>query len=405
MKWFLLAVGCGLFMVGCRPSNRSISDNYLANRKPVEADANSPAVYSSLNQTGIKLIAEAATQSKGKSVAVSPYGLTSVLSILMNGAEGKTMDSLSSSLHLKEPRTDHLNKAQMALQDNLYRSEETPFVSHNAIFMIWPIMLVPDFRHDMADMYGADIRKVGSAGQGALNEINYWVKEKTKGRIPKILDSLDKDEMIVIANAITLDARWENEFDPSETRNAPFFTAHGEISLPTMSGGAQRGASTDDWTAAALDFRGSSLEAIFVLPNPDENVDALLQGWEADDFAKMQDGLKPSKAQISLPKFKVHQNLDIKPLLEKIGAGGLFRSPNDLRYMSVELQGDYSISQFVQETMAEFDEAGAKAASATATGIKSAAASERIAFDRPFAWFVVEKESGVILLAGTYQGD
>ena len=62
--------------------------------------------------------------------------------------------------------------------------------------------------------------------KNAVGEINSWVKDKTKGKIPQIIDNADNFWAMII-NAIYFKGAWENEFSTSLTKPDEFTNADG----------------------------------------------------------------------------------------------------------------------------------------------------------------------------------
>lgn len=62
--------------------------------------------------------------------------------------------------------------------------------------------------------------------KNAVGEINSWVKDKTKGKIPQIIDNADNFWAMHI-NAIYFKGAWENEFSTSLTKPDEFTNADG----------------------------------------------------------------------------------------------------------------------------------------------------------------------------------
>ena len=55
----------------------------------------------------------------------------------------------------------------------------------------------------------------------SANQINEWVSEKTNGKIPSIISSIDNIKMILI-NAIYYHGVWRNQFRKSNTKQETF---------------------------------------------------------------------------------------------------------------------------------------------------------------------------------------
>ena len=59
------------------------------------------------------------------------------------------------------------------------------------------------------------------------NNVNKWVQNKTNGKIKKIIDHLSPDVMMVLLNAIYFEAFWKIQFDINHTYNKEFYNIGG----------------------------------------------------------------------------------------------------------------------------------------------------------------------------------
>ncbi|GKE27231.1 serpin-ZX [Tanacetum coccineum] len=69
----------------------------------------------------------------------------------------------------------------------------------------------------------------------ASQVINAWVKKKTKGLIPSIVQASDftKDELVVFVNALYFKGAWDQPFEARKTLNKDFYLINGEkVSVP-----------------------------------------------------------------------------------------------------------------------------------------------------------------------------
>ncbi|GFU40039.1 serpin B8, partial [Nephila pilipes] len=86
--------------------------------------------------------------------------------------------------------------------------------SANAIIVNNDVDLSLKYKNDVQDCYHASIRKMDFANNAdeAVKEINDWVKEKTNGKIEKILDELNPSTLLVLLNAVYFKGKWKVPF-------------------------------------------------------------------------------------------------------------------------------------------------------------------------------------------------
>jgi len=333
---------------------------------------------------------------------LSPYGVQIPLLMLLNGSQSTTFETLSSVLVSKDPTTEKHNAAQSKLLDVFSSQPRAKVKVANALWAVQPLRFKKLFQDDMAKTFDAEVRKLGSAGDGALKQVNDWVDQRTEGRIKRLFDRLSPDVALVLVDVLVLDARWSTPFAPASDR--AFRTPDGEKPVASLWDGARvfRAAGEAGYSAATLGYEGSTLEATFVLPDrsgPGVGTDEFWKGLEGGRLQRLVKG-KDVEGTFQIPKFSFRTNVDVRRSLTSIGAGGLFKGGNDFSLLMHDSVFD-RVDQFVQRTVVAFDEEGTRAAAATGMdGAKSAPGEATFVADRPFAFFVRETTSGCILFVG-----
>ena len=86
-----------------------------------------------------------------------------------------------------------------------------------------------------SELYDADFRADPAA---ARDEINAWVADATRDRIPELLGPqvVTAATRFILVNAVHLDADWESPFEPDNTRPASFTTGDGGSVEPIVAG-------------------------------------------------------------------------------------------------------------------------------------------------------------------------
>ena len=99
----------------------------------------------------------------------------------------------------------------------------------NALFSQKGMSLEQAYLNALSSGFGAGVGQLDFASdpQAAINIINKWASDRTKGRIPAILQpgDVDSSTRIELANAIYLKAAWTDPFDPAKTKPLPFTRA------------------------------------------------------------------------------------------------------------------------------------------------------------------------------------
>jgi serpin B len=314
-------------------------------------------------------------------LVLSPASAAQALGMLDAGAVGKTRSTVSRLLHL--PGWGPAVVAALHEQSAALSQVSQVKVS-NHVFEQTGLSPSESTLNDLATGYDADLRQLDFSHEpAATDSINAVISHDTDGLIPSLFDgSLDPGTQTVLANAILLDAKWQDPFPASQ--RGEFHAATGQdVQAPMMqnTNGSFASRASDGWQSVVLPYAGGKLQAVAILP---PNLDgpsaaSTCSGPSAATLSALTSGAS-APAGVVMPKLNLSQTL---PLTQTLASMGL------------PLVGDYTglgakdeqISTVVQKVVMKVDEQGTKAAAATGIGITTLArkADQRVvSFDRPF---------------------
>jgi serpin B len=328
------------------------------------------------------------------------------------GARGETERQMARALaHTLPPAaTDSANAELLAILAGYGRTSEpersVELVAANAL------MLNPRRGHLVSGEYRALVRdKYGAAvHEGAgLEEVNGWVRQKTRGKIDRILDTLDPEATAVLLNAVYLKAPWASAFQKDATREEEFHLSGTQtVRVPTMHKRASF-ALTDGagYRAIRIDYANRSLGMAIVLPKEVDGLGAVIDELDAPKLASLMAALQNAghaRVRLALPRFKVEFKAGLVPLFEAAGMTLAFDpEAADFSGMLGERAGGQrlAIDEIQHRATIEANESGTEATAATAVAMKRAH-SRGVPFvvDRPFLFYVVDDISGAILFQG-----
>jgi serpin B len=272
-------------------------------------------------------------------------------------------------------------------------------------------LVTPPYTALLADKYGAEVFR--NAG---LDVVNGWVKRKTKGKIERILDRLDKSTAAVILNAIYFKAKWAQVFAKPATSDDVFnLTPQRTAMVPTMRHSAGYALATRPlYRAIRLPYSIGQLGMIIVLPNDIGGLEAVSRGFAADEWTQLATALYARDAvkltDLTLPRFKTSFDADLVPRFRALGMALAFE-PRQADFSGLTgrppAQAPFAIGAIVHRAVIEVMEDGTEAAAATAVAVVAASARpapapEKQVFhvDHPFLFAIIDDESGAVLFQG-----
>jgi serpin B len=242
--------------------------------------------------------------------------------------------------------------------------------------------------------------------EAAREAINRWVSRQTGGKIPHLLARGDIDDLtaFVLADAVYLDAKWLAPFRKQDTRQAPFHTPQGTVTVPTMHQTGyfpyHRG---PGYQALEMPYRGRRLAFDILLPDPGQ-LQPLLHRIAAVGPLKLLGGLSPlTKVSLALPRLNLRTSLYLDAALKTLGMPLAF-TPGAADLSGIALQpGRMYIKHVVHQSYLRVYEGGTVAAAATGVIGELEAAMATIPFDvnRPFVFVIRDVKTGAIVFLGT----
>jgi serpin (serine protease inhibitor) len=157
------------------------------------------------NTFGFNLLREVNKTFADSNVFLSPLSASMALGMTMNGAVGTTFTQMRSALAFGNQSYDELNAAYESLIE-LLRSLDprVDFRIANAIFYraAFASAIERAFLDDASAHFDAEVAGLDFAQPAAVSTVNDWAKEKTNGKIPKVIDRIGDEIVMLLLKAI-----------------------------------------------------------------------------------------------------------------------------------------------------------------------------------------------------------
>ncbi len=333
----------------------------------------------------LKAFREAVRENPGN-VAFSPSSIEGVLRLLRRGAQGETAAELDGVGISPAP----------PVAGSGVREAEALFVDSSLEPALLPAVRSLDIR-------ALPLQK---NPQEAVNIINSWVSGHTRGMISELFNAAHlrgaSPMAMVAVNATAMEARWQVPFSPDKTEEQEFYCADSRTTIVQMMmlRKPQYVAHGEDWDAVALFYKGKDdkpSRTCLVAILPDGNARDFVASLTAEKYAEISYALQQftrRRIVLGLPRFELRTGTKSwKSVLQACGLSRLFSPQADFRgFMNRPLY----VSDVCQSCYVKVDEQGTKAAAATAAVVLLSAAprrTERLIFNRPFIWMVMNLDS------------
>ena len=387
-----------------------ISKKLKEETKRVERKKEKPK--SNNNSFDIKILKEI---NKQENYLISPYSIEIALNLLKNGAKGNTYNEIDNLVKDRTIEDVSINKrvsvANALFVTNRYKNK-----------------IEEEYLNLLTKKYSSDVLYDSFETPDIINK---WVNEKTYNMIPKLLNQIDPDFAIGLANALAIDVEWYKSFDCIDTNNYSFNKNKDEkINVEMMSNEYKNNAEyfeTDNSKGIIIPYamydinsgeivnneKGRQLEFIGILPNKDvyTYIDNLTEEeLNSIDNNKIE-ATNKRNIKLKIPRFsydyKIENFIDVLYNLGIIDAFDAEKA-DFTNIVSKENQyGNIYVGEAIHKTHIDLNEKGTKAAAVTYFGLYDNAMVEEkkepieITFDKPFIYIIRDKKSKEKLFIGT----
>ena len=348
-----------------------------------------------------------------KNYMFSPLSIKMALMMAANGASGETLEEI-----LKVTGVDDLEGYNESIRLMLDKYSESDILTLNVSNSIWinsdktAQRFSKTYQDKLAKTFDATSDIV--TDKNAVNEINGWVNEKTKGKIPTIISEDNNDFWAMLANAVYFKGRWQNEFNKGATEKDIFTSRDSsQTEIDFMNRRAWMSyANTDGVSIVELPY----LTRQDIFGENGEHIETKrLEGVNISMYLMMSDGsfspeevlnktdMSSKYITLSVPKFNIEYNTGLNDILKTIGINKAFEKTAEFEKM-FDL-GNMWIDSTIHKTYIKVDEEGTEAAAVTTAGMAGSALPPEpieVKFNKPFTFVIKDNANGEILFIGEY---
>ena len=342
---------------------------------------------------------------KGKNTLISPLSVLCALAMTTNGAKGETREQMEATLGMS---AEELNLYLYSYMNSLPTGEKYKLSLANSIWFRDDerFTVNEDFLQINADYYGAGAYKA-PFDNSTKKDINNWVKEKTDGMIPEVLDEIPPEAVMYLVNALAFEAEWSDIYKKTQVRDGTFTKEDGtKQSAEFMYSEEHRYLEDEKATGFMKYYRGSKYAFVALLPNEGVTISEYLNSIDGEALNALLSAPKGNSVEAAIPKFETEYSTEMSEILKSMGMSLAFDEDNaDFSGLGTSSAGNIYINRVIHKTFISVAEKGTKAGATTVIEMmdKSAAPDEtkRVYLDRPFVYMLVDCENNIPFFIGT----
>ncbi|MGQ1891677.1 serpin family protein [Thermophagus sp. OGC60D27] len=368
-------------------------------------DLKSLEVLSATDRFGWELLKTVNEEAKpGENVVISSLSVAQALGMTTNGAAGETLEQMLEVLDFGD--VSAMNDAFRDVRDVLSSSDSQVNIEvANSVWYLESLPAKKSFEDTVETYYDAVFKGVDfSDSEKAKEMINGWVDEKTRGKIPTIIDQISDQQYMFLINAVYFLGKWKYQFDESATKNENFYLSDGSvIEVPMMNMEQTLPYYGDNGLRAVrLPYGNGSFNMILIQSVEDADVDQLIENMDVGKWEAIVDNMHEQTIALFLPRFEVACKYELNDVLKNMGMELPFDASQ--ANFSNMVDAPVYISEVNHKTYLKVDEEGTEAAAVTSVGMELTSVSPEstvtMKFDRPFFFAITEEKSGAILFSG-----
>lgn len=344
-------------------------------------------------------------------IAISPSRLQNVLVLVANWASPQIRKAIlegigSEVMEMDEANVlcnkEHLHLTSWKKGDGDY----IPTIETNTfLWMKKGLELKEDGLSSVSSDFDVALREVDFSQPETRDIINQAVNKASHGLIKEINSDIQPLTQMLLTDILYFKAKWDERFYEEDTAERIFFGTKGKEKVPMMrKTDALMYSETQTCQVVKLRYMCMSEQdkcftmRIYLPKEKCSIPDVLQELWNSDFYFDMTE----EEVKLTLPKFTIKSNVDMKQVLRQIGLECIFETAD----IVPGLVNDVRINNISQQVKIKVDENETEAAALTemcvAMGPPPTEIKEPVVVNvnRPFMFEIAEEYSNTILFTG-----
>jgi serine protease inhibitor len=373
----------------------------------IDLSVTQKSVVDSANDFAFNLFKPLLSETKAsENIMISPFSVSSALTMTLNGAAGDTYEAMLKTLCLNGKTLQEINETYLKLMTDMVPVDDRVVMDiANSVWVEKNFTAKEPFMTSLDTYFKAESKSFDNLDPNAVTRINSWIEDKTHDKIKDMLSSIGSGTVMFLINAVYFNGKWKYQFDKDETGNKPFYLSSGTLeNVPTMYNETNLDVlKTENATIIDLPYGQGNYTMVVVLPDEGVTPGEVFSAIDAEKWKDLISRLKGNTKEVhlSLPKFEYKYKRLLNEDLKTLGMGVAF--DDQLADFSNISDAQLFISMVLHQTYIKTDEEGTEAAAATIVGIDITSTGPNwwtIDINRPFLYFIREISTGTIVFMG-----
>ncbi len=355
----LIVIGIILFVVSCTDSG---TDPVINENEPIAAQLQE--TVDATNEIGLEVFKSQVKENKDDNVLISPVNVNLTLSSLLNSTSGSTKNEIKSKIKFSFQNDDELNLRIKNLIEAIKNSSSyVNFELANSIISRDSINAESNFKLKLENNFGFKVFLKSIFDASTSDEINLWFKTKTKGIFDQLIAYLDPNSNFNIYNSSVFTGDWKFKFktDPIVKTFYNENKLNGALFFMSIKDSTILSTTNENYTAVDLTYANNKYAMTIFLPNDENSLSKLISDFSTSEYYQMLKNMTVKYTDLTLPKFKLNEEIDLKLQLKKLGIMKAFESNGDFTFIT-KIK-NFFVNNIKHKTYFKIDDNGLKMSS------------------------------------------
>lgn len=349
-------------------------------------------------------------EDEDKNIFISPLSISTVLSMVGQGAKNDTKEQMWSVLGYDGINEETLKGSYKSLINYLNQSDEK--VNLKMSNSLWlneyttkGVKFNQDFIAVNENIFKAKTEIADFSKQEGVDSLNNWISDATYGMIKGMIQKEDViDSVITLVNAIYFKGYWNEEFDKDLSVKRKFYKENGssdDVMMMRKSGDMPYGEG-NGYKAVKLPYGNKKTALYCILPDEGTSINEFISNMDHVKWEQIRRSIYVNNVRLEMPRFKIEYDANrLKSCLINLGMSDAF-SMGIADFTGICESGEkLYLGDVKHKAVIEVNEEGSEASASTVVIAPSVGPVYKYFYaNRPFVFVIADEENGTILFMG-----
>jgi Serine protease inhibitor len=399
---FVTLMSSSIILISCEKKDANVRSGDSGNLVNITTEGYQQEIIDSANRFAFDLFKPVLADAKGtENIMISPFSITSALSMTLNGAAGETFEAMKKTLGLEGKTLVQINKTYLKLMTEMIPVDKSVVLDiANSVWVDKQLNVKQPFITDLQTFYKGEARDIDVTDPDAVNIVNDWIALKTQDKITEMLDKFDPDAAMLLINAVYFNGKWRYKFDKTDTKEEPFYVTPSDPKTVPMMHQIHnfKAIRNNSFTIVDIPYGQGNYTMVVVLPDKNMTNSDVANSLTLSLWQEWMGLLADNSVVLSIPRFKYNYKRLLNKDLIDLGMSIAFTTQADFSNISDQ---SLLITKILHQSFIDTNEEGTEAIAATIVEMGTGAAEPvDMKIDHPFLYFIRESSTGTIIFMG-----